>query len=323
MYKKFLNFAIFFAFVVVILGAWTRLADAGLGCPDWPGCYGHLTVPDHHPDGTIIEGFDRPLEAFKGWMEMIHRYAAGILGLLIFAITYFVVRGKPHFHQSLGLPIFLSFFVILQAAFGMWTVTLKVHPIIVTTHLLGGFATASMIFWLRLKQSRPQLHPTYVPRKVRFLTLIVLLALIFQIIMGGWTSTNYAALSCGTDFPTCQGQWWPTMDFGDAFFLGPLGHDYEFGVLENPARTAIQVIHRIGAVVVLTLSLILLASIARYRHMKGNVVAITLILFTQIVLGIANVLWSLPLPIAVAHNAVALMLLLSILALIHKMTRPL
>ena len=169
MYKKFLNFAIFFAFVVVILGAWTRLADAGLGCPDWPGCYGHLTVPDHHPDGTIIEGFDRPLEAFKGWMEMIHRYAAGILGLLIFAITYFVVRGKPHFHQSLGLPIFLSFFVILQAAFGMWTVTLKVHPIIVTTHLLGGFATASMIFWLRLKQSRPQINPTYVPGKVRLI----------------------------------------------------------------------------------------------------------------------------------------------------------
>ena len=323
MYKKFLNFAIFFAFVVVILGAWTRLADAGLGCPDWPGCYGHLTVPDHHPDGTIIQGFDRPLDAFKGWMEMIHRYAAGILGLLIFAITYFVVRGKPHFHQSLGLPIFLSFFVILQAAFGMWTVTLKVHPIIVTTHLLGGFATASMIFWLRLKQSRPQINPTYVPGKVRFLTLIVLLALIFQIIMGGWTSTNYAALSCGADFPTCQGQWWPTMDFGNAFFLGPLGHDYEFGVLENPARTAIQVIHRIGAVVVLTLSLILLASIARYRHMKGNVIAIALILFTQIVLGIVNVMWSLPLPVAVAHNAVALMLLLSILALIHKMTRPL
>ncbi len=323
MYRKFLNFAIFLAFVVVILGAWTRLADAGLGCPDWPGCYGHLTVPDHHPDGTVIEGFDRPLEAFKGWMEMIHRYAAGILGLVIFTITYLVMRGKPSFHQRLGLPIFLSFFVILQAAFGMWTVTLKVHPAIVTTHLLGGFATASMIFWLRIKQSRPQLHPTYVPRKVRFLTLIVLLALIFQIIMGGWTSTNYAALSCGADFPTCQGQWWPTMDFGDAFFLGPLGHDYEFGVLENPARTAIQVIHRIGAVVVLTLSLILLASIARYRHMKGNVVAIALILFTQIVLGIVNVLWSLPLPIAVAHNAVALMLLLSILALIHKMTRPL
>jgi len=323
MYRKFLNFAIFLAFVVVILGAWTRLADAGLGCPDWPGCYGHLTVPDHHPDGTVIEGFDRPLEAFKGWMEMIHRYAAGILGLVIFTIAYLVMRGKPSFHQGLGLPIFLSFFVILQAAFGMWTVTLKVHPVIVTTHLLGGFATASMIFWLRLKQSRPQLHPTYVPRKVRFLTLVVLLALIFQIIMGGWTSTNYAALSCGADFPTCQGQWWPTMDFGDAFFLGPLGHDYEFGVLENPARTAIQVIHRIGAIVVLTLSLILLASIARYRHMKGNVIAIALILFTQIVLGIVNVMWSLPLPIAVAHNAVALMLLLSILALIHKMTRPL
>lgn len=323
MYRKFLNFAIFLAFVVVILGAWTRLADAGLGCPDWPGCYGHLTVPDHHPDGTIIEGFDRPLEAFKGWMEMIHRYAAGILGLVIFTITYLVMRGKPSFHQRLGLPIFLSFFVILQAAFGMWTVTLKVHPAIVTTHLLGGFATASMIFWLRIKQSRPQLHPTYVSRKVRFLTLVVLLALIFQIIMGGWTSTNYAALSCGADFPTCQGQWWPAMDFGNAFFLGPLGHDYEFGVLENPARTAIQVIHRIGAVVVLTLSLILLASIARYRHMKGNVVAIALILFTQIVLGIVNVMWSLPLPIAVAHNAVALMLLLSILALIHKMTRPL
>ncbi|NBQ33989.1 MAG: heme A synthase [Gammaproteobacteria bacterium] len=322
MYKKFLNFAIFFAFVVVILGAWTRLADAGLGCPDWPGCYGHLTVPAL-PDGSIIEGFERPLEAFKGWMEMIHRYAAGILGLLIFAITYFVMRGKPHYHQSLGLPIFLSFFVILQAAFGMWTVTLKVHPIIVTTHLLGGFATSSMIFWLRLKQSRPQINPTYVPGKVRLLSLIVLIAIVLQIIMGGWVSTNYAALSCGTDFPTCQGQWWPTMDFGNAFFLGPLGQDYEFGVLENPARTAIQMIHRIGAVVVLSLSLILLASISRYRHMKGNVVAIALILFTQIVLGIINVVWSLPLPVAVAHNAVALMLLLSILALIHKMTRPL
>ena len=319
MFKKLLQISIILALVVVILGAYTRLGDAGLGCPDWPGCYGHLIVPDM-VDGTKIEGYDRPLEVAKGWKEMVHRYAASALGLVILMLWFLALRGKSQRFQSMALPSFTALFVMLQGAFGMWTVTLLVHPGIVTTHLVGGFVTTVLLAWMLLNQT--SLKPPYrqILKAHKYLLLITLLVLSLQIILGGWTSTNYAALSCGDQFPTCLDSWWPNMDFGRALYWGPIGaeHDYEFGVLENQARAAIQMMHRIGALITTTLILSLIYFFRHYAHLKSNLLLVGALLIAQVTLGILNVLLSLPMAIAVLHNAVALLLLLSIVGLIHR-----
>ncbi len=320
MFKKLLKISIVLALIVVILGAYTRLGDAGLGCPDWPTCYGQLTVPDH-ADGTKLEGYERPLEAAKGWKEMVHRYAASLLGLAIFALFFLAVKGKTKYRQSLGLPVFTAFFVMLQGAFGMWTVTLMVHPGIVTTHLIGGFATTALLIWMLLNQGSPPITYRHILKRHKVLLIATLLILSLQIILGGWTSTNYAALACGEEFPTCLGSWWPTMDFVNALYWGPIGaeHDYEFGVLENATRASIQMLHRIGALVTtLFIGLLIYTFGKNYSYLKSNLVLIGGLLTTQVTLGIFNVLFSIPMAIATLHNVVALLLLLSVLALLHK-----
>ena len=319
MYKKLLQTSIVLALIVVILGAYTRLADAGLGCPDWPGCYGQLIVPDAE-DGTIIQGYERPLEVAKGWKEMIHRYAASTLGLLILAIVFFTLKGKPKYHQKLGLPAFSAFFVVLQGLFGMWTVTLMVHPGIVTTHLIGGFVTTILLVWMLLNQNRPPISYQHILKRHKLLLIMTLVILSIQIALGGWTSTNYAALACGEEFPTCLGSYWPDVDYHGATYWGPIGaeHDYEYGVLENSARAGIQMMHRIGAVVTVVFVLAMIYTLKNYSHLKSNLVWVATLLTTQVVLGVLNVLWSLPMAIAVLHNAIALLLLISIVMLIHK-----
>jgi cytochrome c oxidase assembly protein subunit 15 len=305
---------------VVILGAYTRLGDAGLGCPDWPGCYGQLTVPDV-ADGTKIEGYERPLEAAKGWKEMVHRYAASTLGLMILILFVLALRGKPKYYQSMALPSFTALFVMLQGAFGMWTVTLLVHPGIVTTHLIGGFMTTALLAWMLLNQGRPSITYRHVLKRHKLLVLTTLAVLSLQIALGGWTSTNYAALSCGEEFPTCLGSWWPTMDFVQALYWGPLGVDYEYGVLENPARAGIQMMHRIGALITTLLIATLIYLFRDYTHLKSSLLLIGGLLIAQVTLGILNVLLSIPMVVAVLHNAVALLLLLSLIALAHKIFR--
>ncbi|MCS5586262.1 MAG: COX15/CtaA family protein, partial [Gammaproteobacteria bacterium] len=193
MFKKILQVSIVLALIVVILGAYTRLGDAGLGCPDWPGCYGQLTVPDAE-DGTKIEGYERPLEVAKGWKEMVHRYAASTLGLVILVLWFLTLKGKPQRFQSMLLPSFTALFVMLQGAFGMWTVTLMVHPGIVTTHLVGGFMTTVLLAWLYLNQTNHTSAYRHILKRHKSLLLITLFVLSVQIILGGWTSTNYAAL---------------------------------------------------------------------------------------------------------------------------------
>jgi cytochrome c oxidase assembly protein subunit 15 len=314
MYTKTLNLSIVLALIVVVLGAYTRLADAGLGCPDWPGCYGQLLVPD------VVSGdYERPLDIPKAWKEMVHRYAASMLGLAIIAIFLFAAFGKTKRVQSIKLPSFLLLLVGFQGALGMWTVTELVHPGIVTMHLLGGFSTTTLVFWLLLNQHKPVQFNQQVLKRHKLMLIIVTALLAFQIFLGGWTSTNYAALSCGEYFPTCLDQIWPDdMDFKNAYYWGPLGIDYEFGVLENQTRSAIQMVHRIGALVVTVAIIALTFSFKNYTALKNNLFITLALLAVQVALGVINVVMSLPMFAAVMHNVVALFLLLSLVSLAHK-----
>jgi cytochrome c oxidase assembly protein subunit 15 len=277
-------------------------------------------VPDV-ADGTKIEGYERPLEAAKGWKEMVHRYAASTLGLMILILFVLALRGKPKYYQSMALPSFTALFVMLQGAFGMWTVTLLVHPGIVTAHLIGGFMTTALLAWMLLNQGGPLITYRHILKRHKLLVLTTLAVLSLQIALGGWTSTNYAALSCGEEFPTCLGSWWPTMDFVQALYWGPLGVDYEYGVLENPARAGIQMMHRIGALITTLLISTLIYLFRDYTHLKSSLLLIGGLLIVQVTLGILNVLLSIPMVVAVLHNAVALLLLLSLIALAHKIFR--
>jgi len=315
MFNKTINISLILALVVVILGAYTRLADAGLGCPDWPGCYGELLVPD-----VISSEYERPLDIAKAWKEMVHRYAASILGLSILVIFLLAVFRKTEREQSIKLPTALLLLVGFQGALGMWTVTEQVHPGIVTMHLFGGFSTTTLLFWLFLNQ-RPQLKLEQpVLKRHKLMLIIVTALLIFQIFLGGWTSTNYAALSCGEYFPTCLGEMWPEdMDFKNAYYWGELGVDYEFGILENQTRTAIQMVHRVGALVVTAAIIALSFALKNYVAFQKNIVIVLALLGVQVALGIINVVMSLPMFAAVMHNAVALFLLLSLISLAHRM----
>lgn len=355
---------------VVVLGAYVRLSDAGLGCPDWPVCYGQLTWPENAAEiDQANQAFPhRPVETHKAWKEQVHRFFAAGLGTLVLALALLANWRRPGRRNLLigaslsavvgifayvagaiplaavlsvlavGLPLLgalrwrddsagrssagLLSLVIFQAMLGKWTVTLLVKPIIVTSHLLGGMATLALLWWTTLR-SRGWLRASRpVSRSARTLALVALLVVIGQIALGGWTSTNYAALAC-TDFPTCHGQWWPQADFGEGFVLWRgLGVDYEYGVLDNPARVAIQLTHRIGALVTLlvvlavSLTLTLRAEeplIRRLALLPG------LLVLVQFALGIGNVLLSLPLGLAVAHNAVAALLLVSLITLNHTL----
>lgn len=316
-YTRVLYFAVLLALIVVILGAYTRLSDAGLGCPDWPGCYGHVGVPEEIPDP---HRYDRPLEHGKAWKEMIHRYVAGALGLVIVFIVIMVFRHKPGRHQGPVLPLLLLITVVFQALLGMWTVTMLLNPVIVTAHLIGGFTTLSLLWWLLLNQQDIK-RSTEAMAALKIWAGLALLLLILQILLGGWTSTNYAALACGTDFPACAKQWWPEMDFASAFsFDHELEKNYEYGVLESPARTAIQVTHRIGALIVFIYFVVFavrLTSTAR-RDLKTITAVMVILLLTQVSLGILNVVIGLPITVAVMHNLVAALLLLTTLTAIHR-----
>ncbi|BAW79423.1 cytochrome oxidase assembly [Candidatus Nitrosoglobus terrae] len=316
----------FLALVIVVLGAYVRLSDAGLSCPDWPGCYQQLLAPTTNQQIDQANSLypERPVDTGKAWKEMIHRYLAGILGFLILiaAVTACLNRSNPK--QIIALPLFLVGLVGFQAALGMWTVTLLVQPAIVTLHLIGGMALLSLAWWLVLRQ-RQALAPIqqrivwYSPA-FKAWSLIGLVFLGLQLTLGGWTSTNYAGFYC-QDFPTCQGQWWPTMDFRDAFtFWRPLGENYEGGRLTLEAATAIHVTHRIIAMIVLAVltAVGLRAALGRgtLALRKTGWVMIALV-FTQVTLGIATAMAGIPLALAVAHNAVAALLLLTVITLNH------
>lgn len=308
------------AAVTIVFGAYVRLTDAGLGCPDWPGCYGRLLVPQS--EAELAPGdpnlAQRPLEVGKAWREMIHRYLASTLGLVIIAAVALhaaaaragVTRWRPAFVALLPL-------VVMQGVLGMWTVTLLLKPLVVTTHLLGGMAILSLLFWNLLIERDARAGFRSGPRTPWVVLALTVLGC--QIVLGGWTSTNYAALACA-DFPTCHGSFRPPVDFAAGFrpWHG-LGIDYEYGVLDAPARIAIHVTHRLGALVTALIAGGVAVTLVRRgnpgERRAGRVALGALGL--QLGLGVANVVLGLPVPVAVAHNAVAAALLVSFVASLY------
>lgn len=325
LFTRFAVFTTAFTLVVVVLGAYVRLSDAGLGCPDWPGCYGRLAVSgDPVYQARAAESYpERPLDTAKAWKEMVHRYFAGTLGLLVLslAVLAWIRRQEPG--QHVLLPSALLGLVLFQALLGMWTVTLLLKPLVVMAHLLGGLALLGLLWWLSLRSGalNAARHPNVALRPWAVVGLVILGA---QIALGGWTSANYAALQC-IDFPTCQGEWWPSMDLAEGFVLWRgLGVDYEGGVLHNEARVAIHMMHRVGALV----TLLYLGGLAVSAWRSGSdprqravAVAVLVLLAVQVSLGIVNIVLVLPLPVAVAHNAGAALLLLALITLNHVL-RP-
>jgi heme a synthase len=323
-------------FVVVVLGAYVRLTAAGLGCPDWPGCYGHLTPSGAAQDAAQPAYAAKPLEPGKAWREMVHRYGAGTLALLILTIAVLAVRARRERAVSVPLALVLVATVIVQALLGMLTVTWQLTPLIVTAHLLLGLTTLGMLWWLALSlpvspwgvsslgsAGRSRLGGAAAIESARRLALLGLVALGLQIALGGWTSSNYAAIAC-PDFPTCQRAWWPPADFRDAFVLWHGAHvDYEGGLLGNAARTAIHLTHRLGALVAaaaLTLAAVFTLKQRGLAGARTRAWAVLGALLLQLAIGVSMVERGFPLILATAHTAGAALLLLAVLALLRHLS---
>lgn len=295
-----------FTAMVMLVGTWTRLVDAGLGCPDWPGCYGKLLVPDS--DLATLRHPDVPLEPFKAWVEMVHRYIASLLGIAVLGV---VALGWPLRHRRdypWRLSLMLLGVILLQGAFGAFTVTLQLWPQAVTLHLLGGLSVLLMFFWLHLRLRRAEISSTTEPHRGNAWWGISACLLVAQLALGGWVSSNYAGIAC-QGFPTCNGQWLPTMDISEGFHLTQtVGPNYLHGQLHADARSTIHVVHRLGA---LLLGAGLIALWWRYRHWQGvsrPLVIVVWLYGLQAVLGIANVVLWLPLWLALLHTAGAIAL---------------
>ncbi|MCC5792649.1 MAG: COX15/CtaA family protein [Legionellaceae bacterium] len=319
-FRQVVSATLVLALSVVALGAYTRLTDAGLGCPDWPGCYGHLVLPSAQASLHLAQQSypDIPIESGKAWTEMAHRYLAGSLAIAIFFLGWQVLRQNRRglHHLPWRIPVLLMGLVLLQAALGMWTVTLKLLPVVVMAHLLGGILIFSLLSRYRMQlASVPPLHHPVLRQMLRIAAVIVFV----QIALGGWVSANYAGISC-VGFPQCNGSWWPSLHLGKGFHLfSPVGANYQGGLMEHELRASIQFIHRLGALVtsawLLCTALFLLYQKQSFWYRYAGALVLIL-LSTQVGLGIMNVVYFLPLPIAVAHNAVAALLMGVLMALL-------
>jgi cytochrome c oxidase assembly protein subunit 15 len=361
--------AVALAACVIVFGAFVRLSNAGLSCPDWPTCYGKAAWPtaanqvvDHA--ATAI----RAVDPNKAWREQLHRMIAGTLGLLVLSLALLATRKRPQgwmhvMGASAAVAIAIDLYmhdmhvaasgfaiagellllvgamrwsntdlsrastltlavIIFQALLGMWTVTWLLKPIVVMGHLLGGLLTFSLLTWMAWRATGIPLRIADAP-KLRRLLIIGIVLLGIQIALGGWTSANYAALACGPEFPKCAGAWWPAHDFREGFVLWRgIGVDYEGGVLDNAARVAIQLAHRLMAVLVFGHLLMVSLRMLRNPGLRGWGTVLLALLLVQVCLGIANVVMSLPLQIAVAHNAGATALLFVLVTLLARVRTP-
>lgn len=322
LFKRLSLFGALLALCVVVLGAYVRLSDAGLGCPDWPGCYGALTVPQSeaaiqqaqilHPNSKI--------ETAKAWKEMAHRYLAGTLGLVVLAIFVSAWRSKNQLKVAPVLPLALLIIIVFQALLGMWTVTMLLKPVIVSAHLIGGLTTLALLTWIAHRHYPSQHLALDLPPLLVLMIRGALLILLAQVLLGGWTSTNYAALAC-TDFPTCHGLWMPDLDFNDAFHLvRELGQSADGGNLGLTALTTIQWTHRIGALITFIYISALVILLIKIQVLRKIAYLLLCLLLAQVLIGIANLVLQLPLVLAVSHNLGAALLVITITILNSKIT---
>lgn len=363
--------AVGLALCVILFGAFVRLSNAGLSCPDWPTCYGKATWPTGElAVAAANEAFpEREVEHNKTWREQFHRHIAALLGVLVLTLALWSAGHRPrgrsvviaasafvaasipayigqHFVTSsllagaglLTLSIAAARWdnsdfarvatltlavIVIQATLGLWTVTWLLKPVVVMAHLLGGLTTLSLLLWIAWRSTPATALVAVNASRLRRLVLVGLALVTAQIALGGWTSANYAALACGTDFPKCLGQWWPATDFAEAFVLWRgIGVDYEGGVLDGPARSAIQLTHRLFALLVAGH-----LGVLGWRLLRSSALAMWgwMLLFAlalQVALGIANVMLGLPLWVATLHTAGAVALLAILVTLLARLRPP-
>jgi len=361
--------AVALALGVIVFGAFVRLSNAGLSCPDWPTCYGRAAWPDAaHEVSEHAASAIRPFENSKAWREQVHRMIAGLLGVLVLSLALLAARRRAHgvwqvvsaaVLVAIAIPLYMKDLhvaasalaiageavlliaawrwsnsdlsraaaitlavIIFQALLGMWTVTWLLKPIVVMGHLLGGLTTFALLVWMAWRATDIPIRLADAVAMRRWL-IVGLVVLALQIALGGWTSANYAALACGNDFPQCVGQWWPPHDFREGFVLWRgIGVDYEGGILDGQSRIAIQLAHRMMAVVVFAYLLWLAVKLLRTPGMRGWGGLLVALTFAQVALGITNVKLGLPLAVAVLHNAGAVLLLFVLVSLLARLRAP-
>jgi cytochrome c oxidase assembly protein subunit 15 len=314
LFKKITLFSTIMAFCLIVLGAYVRLSDAGLGCPDWPGCFGTLTVPESQQAIEKAQHTfpEQVLENGKAWKEMIHRYVAGLLGLLILTIGYLAYKNRKSLKVSILVPGSLLGIVFFQAMLGMLTVTLLLKPIIVSAHLIGGMTTLAILTYMSYEHFNENSKIILKKNIIFYMARFGLILIFIQIFLGGWTSTNYAGLAC-TDYPTCHGQWFPDMDFKNGFnIFRNLGQTSEGAPISLNALEAIQWTHRIGAITVVFYFGYLSYTLMKYKQLRFEAMLLLTILAVQFIIGVGNLILHLPIALAVSHNLTAALLVVVI-----------
>jgi len=320
-FKRLSLFSTLLTLCVVVFGAYVRLTDAGLGCPDWPGCFGTLSVPESveaiaqannmYPDSIVEVG--------KAWREMIHRYLAGGLGLLIAVLSFLAIKYRHQIKVPLYLPLFLLVLVIFQAALGMWTVTELLKPAIVSLHLIGGMTILGLLTYITHRHFGTT--ELMVDKNLFLIARFAILLLFIQILLGGWTSTNYAALAC-TDFPTCHGSLIPDMDFKNGFSIfRDLGLTTAGDSLSIQALHSIQWVHRVGAFILVAYFLFFAYLLSRYPGVRFYRNLLILVLISQFIIGIANLILYLPIALATMHNLGAALLVIIVTIINSRIQR--
>lgn len=327
-YRKLVWVTLFLTFDLIMFGAFTRLTDSGLGCPDWPGCYGQANPLQAHADISAAQAAmpTGPVTPMKAWIEMIHRYLAMTVGVLIVALMAIAWRRwiqSKHAQTKFSpwFPTVLLAFVCLQGAFGAWTVTMKLQPVIVTTHLLLGLGLLALLTWLGARQSE-HTPVSNAALSLRTPAAVALLLLAIQIGLGGWVSTNYAALAC-TDFPLCHDALLPQMDFANGFTLWrSLGKTGGGEYLPFPALTAIHWTHRTFAFVVVLFVAWIGHKAQKTDGLRSTGRWLLIAIALQLCTGVSTIFLKWPLALAVAHNGGAALLVLLLVMLNYKARIP-